>query len=92
MLLHFLIADMVHLEYYEINKNQCVYFINPQVEITIGRFSRILGIDVQILQYNGLAEGRLVVDPRTAISMSARSDLEVEGAVNSGTRNLAINL
>ena len=54
---------------------------------SVGGFGRVLGIHVQVLQQAGLRERRLVVDPRAAVSMAARSDLEVERAVDPRKKN-----
>ena len=43
---------------------------------------RVLRIDVEVLQHDGLAERRLVVDPRAALAVTAGADLEVEGAID----------
>ena len=44
---------------------------------------RVLRVHVQVLQHDRLAEGGLVVQPRAALAVTTRADLEVEGAVDS---------
>jgi hypothetical protein len=46
------------------------------------RLGGILWIDIQILKYDRLTESGLIVNSRTSISMSAGSNLEVEGTVD----------
>ena len=41
----------------------------------IGGFGRVLGVDVEVLQQDGLRERRLVVDPRTSLTVGARASL-----------------
>ena len=48
----------------------------------VGGLGRVLRVDVEVLQHDGLAEGGLVVDPGAALAVAARADLEVEGAVD----------
>ena len=48
----------------------------------VRRLGRVLRVDVQVLQHDGLAERRLVVDPGAPLSVAARADLEVEGAID----------
>ena len=44
----------------------------------VGRLSRVLGIDVQVVQDNGLTESRFVVNTGAPVSMSASSDFEIK--------------
>ena len=44
--------------------------------------SRVLGIDVQILEESCLGEAGLVVDPRAPVAVGAGAHLEEEGAVD----------
>ena len=48
----------------------------------VGGLGRVLRVDVEVLEHDGLAERRLVVDPRAALAVAACADLEVEGAVD----------
>ena len=48
----------------------------------VGGLGRVLRVDVEVLEHDGLAERRLVVDPRAALAVAAGADLEVEGAVD----------
>merc|ERR1719354_1505212 len=43
---------------------------------------RVLRVDVQVLQQNGLREGWLIVDSRASIPVGAGAHLEVEGAIH----------
>lgn len=45
---------------------------------TIGRLGSVLRVTVNVQQGNGLAESWLVVQPRAAVPMSARSNFKVE--------------
>ena len=49
---------------------------------SVGGLGRVLGVDVQILEHDGLGEGGLVVDPGATFSMTAGADLEVEGTID----------
>ena len=48
----------------------------------VGRLGGVLGIDVEVLDHQGLGEGRLVVDAAAAVAVPAGADLEVEAAVD----------
>ena len=41
----------------------------------VGGFGRVLRVDVEVLQQDGLRERRLVVDPRTSLAVGARARL-----------------
>ena len=41
----------------------------------VGGFGRVLGVDVEVLQQDGLRERRLVVDPRTSLAVRASASL-----------------
>ena len=41
----------------------------------VGGFGRVLRVDVEVLQQDGLRERRLVVDPRTSLTVGARASL-----------------
>ena len=41
----------------------------------VGGFGRVLRVDVEVLQQDGLRERRLVVDPRTSLAVGARTRL-----------------
>ena len=41
----------------------------------VGGFGRVLRVDVEVLQQDGLRERRLVVDPRTSLTVGARTRL-----------------
>lgn len=49
---------------------------------SVGGFRRVLRVHVEVLQQAGLRERRFIVDPRAAVPMAARSDLEVKRAVD----------
>lgn len=48
----------------------------------VSRLGRILRVDVQILEDNGLGEGGLVVDPGATLAVTTGANLEEEGAVH----------
>ena len=41
----------------------------------VGGFGRVLRVDVEVLQQDGLRERRLVVDPRTSLAVRASASL-----------------
>ena len=49
---------------------------------SISCLGRVLRIDVQVLEDDGLAEGGLVVDPAASVSVPAGSNLKLEAAVD----------
>merc|ERR1719370_1327211 len=48
----------------------------------VSSFGRVLRVDVEILEEDGLRERRLVVDPRAPLPVGARTRLEEEGAID----------
>jgi len=48
----------------------------------ISSLSRVLGVDVQVLEKDGLGEGWLVVNPGASLSVGTSPHLEEEGAVD----------
>jgi len=48
----------------------------------VGRLGAVLWINVQVLEYNSLREGRFVVDSGAAVTMTAGTDLEEEATVH----------
>jgi hypothetical protein len=85
--IHFLDFSVLVFTFYEHILKEIVimflhFFITHVVHLeNISSFSGVLWIDVKILKYNGLTKGRFVMDPRTAIPMSASSDFEIKRAV-----------
>lgn len=57
---------------------------------SIGRLRRILRIVIEVLEKDSLRESRLVVDTRAAIAVSARSNFEVKGTVDSENDDAAL--
>lgn len=49
---------------------------------SVGRLCTVLGITVDVLDQDGLAEGWFVVQSRAAVSMSASSNFKIEGTVD----------
>ena len=49
---------------------------------SVGRLGRVLRVNVEVLQDDGLAESRLVVDPGAPVTMPTSTDFKVKRTID----------